>query len=260
MVCVCVCGCVHMHVCVCGGHGGGGGGGGRSGVGGLISAFGNAWFGYKKLSSLMIYSIQSLDTWTPIPVYHPWYRGINKIFIFHTDRFRVWELCESQGGRPGLPVLMSLTVSVDVKQHWTMLRHCSQFVPNMSTDIRGHEALHHRHHHHTESFIWLSDWNSLPNTNTTAPCFNCFKSHPEAHWRTLPSVFQCLLEDSAIYFSVPSHTCGSETDLEWQILSLAGAATGLQWRTVSGAKYMGTRKRVPGALQQGFTGGQTVHS
>ena len=32
-------------------------------------------------------------------------------------RHRVLELCESRGGRPGLPVLMSLTVSVDVKQH-----------------------------------------------------------------------------------------------------------------------------------------------
>ena len=41
---------------------------------------------------------------------------------------------------------MSLTVSVDVKQHWTMLRHGSQFVPNMSIDIRRHEApLHHQH-------------------------------------------------------------------------------------------------------------------
>ena len=30
---------------------------------------------------------------------------------------RVQELCESRGGRPGLPVLMSFTVSVDVKQH-----------------------------------------------------------------------------------------------------------------------------------------------
>ena len=39
---------------------------------------------------------------------------------------------------------MSLTVSVDVKKHWTMLRHWSQFVPDMSTDIRGHEALHHQ--------------------------------------------------------------------------------------------------------------------
>ena len=26
-----------------------------------------------------------------------------------------------------------------------MLRHWSQFVPNMSTDIPGHEALHHQH-------------------------------------------------------------------------------------------------------------------
>ena len=30
---------------------------------------------------------------------------------------RVQELCESRGGRPGLSVLMSFTVSVDVKQH-----------------------------------------------------------------------------------------------------------------------------------------------
>ena len=48
---------------------------------------------------------------------------------------RVQELCESRGGRPGLSVLMNLTVSVDVKQYWTMLRHWSQLVPNMSTDI-----------------------------------------------------------------------------------------------------------------------------
>ena len=50
-----------------------------------------------------------------------------------TSSPRVQELCESRGGRPGLPVLMSLLVSVDVKQHWTMLTHWSQFVPNMST-------------------------------------------------------------------------------------------------------------------------------
>ena len=39
-------------------------------------------------------------------------------------------MCESRGGRPGLSVLMSLTVSVDVKQYWTMLTHWSQLVPN----------------------------------------------------------------------------------------------------------------------------------
>ena len=30
---------------------------------------------------------------------------------------RAQELCESRGGRPGLSVLMSLTVSEDAKQH-----------------------------------------------------------------------------------------------------------------------------------------------
>ena len=50
----------------------------------------------------------------------------------------VQELCESRGGRPGLSVLTSLLVSVDVKLYWTMLRHWSQLVPNLSTDIRGH--------------------------------------------------------------------------------------------------------------------------
>ena len=35
---------------------------------------------------------------------------------------RFQELCESRGGRPGLSVLMmSLTVSVDVKQHFNQL-------------------------------------------------------------------------------------------------------------------------------------------
>ena len=32
-------------------------------------------------------------------------------------QFRVQELSESRGGRPGLPVLTSFMVSVDVKQH-----------------------------------------------------------------------------------------------------------------------------------------------
>ena len=30
---------------------------------------------------------------------------------------KVRELCESRGGRPGLSIIMSLTVSMDVKQH-----------------------------------------------------------------------------------------------------------------------------------------------
>ena len=51
------------------------------------------------------------------------------------DVLIVQELCESRGGRPGLSVLTSLLVSVDVKNYLTVLRHWSQLVPNMSTDI-----------------------------------------------------------------------------------------------------------------------------
>ena len=68
-------------------------------------------------------------------------------------QFRVQELCESRGGRHGLSVIMSLTVSVDVKQHSTVLRHRSQFVPDMSTDIREHKALHHHHHAQSTSTV-----------------------------------------------------------------------------------------------------------
>ena len=43
-------------------------------------------------------------------------RGIRRL-VEGSDTVRVQELCESRGSRPELPVLMSLFVSVDVKQH-----------------------------------------------------------------------------------------------------------------------------------------------
>ena len=70
----------------------------------------------------------------------------------------VQELCESRGGRPELSVLTSFLVSVDVKNYWTVLRHWSQLVPNMSTDMWGPSSSLHHHHHHQ----WLErrtrDW------------------------------------------------------------------------------------------------------
>ena len=65
---------------------------------------------------------------------------LSALVYFETRRKRksnsiVQELCESRGGRPGLSVLTSLLVSVDVKIYCTVLRHWSQLVPNMSTDI-----------------------------------------------------------------------------------------------------------------------------
>ena len=54
---------------------------------------------------------------------------INQL-INHAGSIIVQELCESRGGRPGLSVLTSLLVSVDVKNYLTVLRHWSQLVPN----------------------------------------------------------------------------------------------------------------------------------
>ena len=58
-----------------------------------------------------------------------------KCEILYSLNIIVKELCESRGDRPRLSVLTSLLVSVDVKLYWTMHRHWSQLVPNMSTDI-----------------------------------------------------------------------------------------------------------------------------
>ena len=73
---------------------------------------------------------------------------------------------------------MSLMVSVDVKQHWTMLRHWSQFVPNMSTDIRGHEALHHHHSDRTNKQRELTDARGkTPHDTTTKTWIASGNSH-----------------------------------------------------------------------------------
>ena len=62
--------------------------------------------------------------------------GSVAIGIYSLPHLRiVQELCESRGGRPGLSVLTSLLVSVDVKIYCTVLRHWSQLVPDMSHDI-----------------------------------------------------------------------------------------------------------------------------
>ena len=94
-------------------------------------------------SSLALWGPQTFTDPTPFSQTFKALKSLSHFFPnFH---FRVQELCESRGGRPGLSVLTSLMVSVDIKQHWTVLRHWSQFVPNTLTDISEHEALHNHH-------------------------------------------------------------------------------------------------------------------
>ena len=103
----------------------------------------------------------------------------HKTYILTLQHIRVQELCESRGGRPGLSVLTSLAVSVDVKQHWTVLRHWSQFVPNMSTDLQGHEALLHQHLQHDAGRTYLAKTVGMRTAKKNTPLvfvFNVFFS------------------------------------------------------------------------------------
>ena len=49
---------------------------------------------------------------SPLPLQRLWFRDNRRLWV------RAQELCESRGGRPGLPSLIVLTVSVDVKQRF----------------------------------------------------------------------------------------------------------------------------------------------
>jgi len=128
-----------------------------------------------------------------------WHHGQSHNPHLWNPGHRVQELCESWGGHPGLPVLMSLTVSVEVKQHWTMLTHWSQFVPDMLANIQGHEALLY-HHHHSDHSDWgelvsLCRWTTFPTSWCSSQCRQPRNSVP---WR----VFTVCITDSV---SLPTH-------------------------------------------------------
>ena len=85
-------------------------------------------------SHLQQNTLQLTDTWNS-----PQSLSIRHTMQDINSSIGVQELCESRGGRPGLPVLMSLMVFVDVKQQWTMLMHwsvCPQYVNPTSEDIK----------------------------------------------------------------------------------------------------------------------------
>ena len=142
----------------------------------------------------------------------------------NSERHRVQELCESRGGRPGLSILMNFTVSVDVKQHRTVLRYWSQFVPNMSTDIRGREALH--HHHHSERLKFHRNWVQVKDScDSVSSLWSVLLEHCyfQTHRRTckstqrpwlflLTSLCAVLLEHC--YFQTHRRTCKS-THRHW---------------------------------------------
>ena len=114
---------------------------------------------------------------------------------------RVHELCESRGGRSRrLSVLMSLTVSVDVNQHWTMLRHWSLFVSNMSTRLpRTWSSISSLLPTRTLSFMLA--WSILPSTQTLIIIRRCYilpSTHTITYWHDLYSLCCLMLVGSAV--------------------------------------------------------------
>ena len=73
------------------------------------------------------------------------------VFCFFNRRLRAQELCESRGGRPGLSVLTSLIVSVDVKNKKIKIEPCSRIGLSLSLmcqptseDIKQHKSINRR--------------------------------------------------------------------------------------------------------------------
>ena len=58
------------------------------------------------------------------------------------DLSRAQELCESRGGRPGLPSLISLMVSVDVKQHFNEPTDLSMHASTTPTRLAIYPSIH----------------------------------------------------------------------------------------------------------------------
>ena len=123
-------------------------------------------------------------------------------------------------GRPGLPVLMSRMVSVDLKQHWTMHTHWSQFVPNMSTrhprtlSSTSSSSFRHSRRHRCvkqkteqrysspENVFWLNTWTHM---YIIVLCHDGKYSRPHRHqlgyihtqisnFKLLFGLFHCLTE------------------------------------------------------------------
>ena len=101
-----------------------------------------------------------------------------------------------------------ITVSVDIKQHWTMLRHWSKFVPNMSTDIQGHEALHH-HHHHPQK---VQGWKAHPGTH----------SDPQVVLGLLNSLNCCMSTLHLIHYALfLTPTCWKSNNTNTRLMAFA---------------------------------------
>ena len=101
----------------------------------------------------------------------------------------------------GLPVLISLMVSVDVKQRWTMmLTHCSQFVPNTST-----------RHPRTLSSVYIIIMPGAAGWLVTADACSPRRPYVASNSDTVV----CTLSSAWLYGHVHRLTCAATIDFQW---------------------------------------------
>ena len=156
----------------------------------IITWPGIAWPNYMTWGCLP----QSHDLRSPAPI--TWHK------IACPNHLRDQELCENRDGRPRLSILMSLMVLVDVKQHWNMHTHWSQFVPNnyvnrhprtwSSTSSSSSCPNHMTWDHLPQALIALLTWDRLhqshdlrsPASSTDSPAD--LRSRRWNHWQVKP--------------------------------------------------------------------------
>ena len=115
----------------------------------------------------------------------------------------------------------SLTVSVDVKQHRTMLRHW--FVSNMSTDIRRHEVLY----HHCCRYYCCCWHRRCSYSQPTTPWTKAHSIHSdEAHFTNLPrsSSLSATFENFRLGVFRRSHSTSCA-----KILTVQARSRGRRW-------------------------------
>ena len=101
---------------------------------------------------------------------------------------RAQELCESRGGRPGLPVPNKPTVSVDVKQHWTKTQGSCQgyqflcrHIPQQGLDTTVWKE---GRNHHQKTYQW-SHWMMLGKCYCRIDGWSC-SCQPQSHQQRRP--------------------------------------------------------------------------
>ena len=117
-----------------------------------------------------------------------------RLWCCHHSSGAVWE----SSGRPGLSVLTSLLASVDVKIYWTVLRHWSQLVPNMSLHLGTLSITS-----SSSAAINTSFYSSIVQIKSFLKLTKPFiRSNRTRHWTFADNRFNCTPEPVGVFSTI----------------------------------------------------------